>query len=227
MGWTEWIGDPDDDAAHLTILSWLSGAVNGNFLDNSVSMSNRVKGNLGEFIAYRIARSYVFTNVEIASNANTSEPLSDISKPGIDIVWLHFGDSISDDWAAFQEVKTTGQESLDLADELIGDYEKLFGQNLRLTLPTRLTSLKNELEERQQGHLCDRINQLGGPSPDQTRGIRLIPTLLHDAEQNSSEKMVAVRQAIIGQRWSSSVVECWSIVLGELDARLDRLAKGL
>lgn len=227
IAWTKWVGDPDDNAAHQAILTWLEGAVDGGFLDHSVSISNRIKGNLGEFIAYRIGRSYVFTNGEIASTANASEPLSDISKPGIDIVWMHFGDAATDDWVALQEVKTTGQESLQLADGLIDDYDKLFGKNLRLTLQTRLTALKNELDEQGQGHFSARINQLGGPSPDLTRGIRLFPTLLHDAEHDSSEKMVAVRQAIIGQRWSSDVVECWSIALGDLDARLSRLAKGL
>ena len=38
------------------------------------------RGNLGEFIAYYIGKSYVFTNVANAYGANTWAPLSDISR---------------------------------------------------------------------------------------------------------------------------------------------------
>ena len=225
-GWLEWEGDPDDDAAHQTILMWLQRAVTAGFLKSTAALSNRVKGNLGEFIAYRIGKSYVLTNVTIADAANAWDPLSEISRPGIDIVWLHFGSTAVDDWAALQEVKTTGRASLELADSLIADYDKLFGENLRLTLQTRLGALKNKLDQQNRGHLAPRITALGGPTPDQARGIRLIPTLLHDSTHNSSVKMVAVRQALIGRGWSSDVVECWSIALGDLDERLARLALG-
>ena len=225
-GWTKWTGHPDDDAAHHTILTWLEEAVTSGFLGPSDSLSNRTKGNLGEFVAYRIGRSYVFTNVEIADTANSWDPLSDISRPDIDIVWLHFGSAVTDDWAAIQEVKTTGQASLSLADELISDYDKLFGENLKLTLQTRLGGLKNRLEERGREDLVPRITSLGGPAPSGTRGIRLVPTLLHDADHDSLTKMYAVRQALLARGWSSDVVQCWSIALDAIDARLSRLAHG-
>ena len=131
-GWMAWEGDPNDDAAHQTILGWLQSAVGTGFLKGKASLSNRVKGNLGEFIAYSIGKSYVFTNLANAYGANTWAPLSDISRPDLDIVWLHFGSTEADDWAALQEVKTTGGASLGLADSLISDYEKLFGENLQL-----------------------------------------------------------------------------------------------
>ena len=225
-GWLAWEGDPDDDAAHRTILGWLRGAVTAGFLKNNGSLSNRVKGNLGEFIAYCIGKSYVFTNVAIAHAANAWDPLSEISRPDIDIVWLHFGSTEEDDWAALQEVKTTGDASLGLADNLISDYEKLFGENLRLTLQTRLGALKNKLDQQGQGNLLSRVTALGGPAPDRARGIRLVPTLLHDVAHDSSVKMTAVRQALIGRGWSTDVVQCWSVALGEIDQRLTRLARG-
>ena len=140
-GWLAWEGDPDDDAAHLTILTWLQGAVTAGFLKPTGSLPNAVKGNLGEFIAYRIGEDYVFTNVTIAHAANAWDPLSQISRPDVDIVWLYFGSAEADDWAALQEVKTTGQASMGLADSLITDYEKLFGENLQVTLQTRLGAL--------------------------------------------------------------------------------------
>lgn len=225
-GWLEWEGDPHDVAAHQAILGWLQRGVTAGFLMPSDYVSNIVKGNLGEFIAYRIGESYVFANVKIAHAANAWDPLSQISRPDVDIVWLYFGNSETDDWAAFQEVKTTGHGSLTLANDLIADYRKLFGENLRVTLQTRLGALKNKLEQQGQGNLSSRVTALGGPSPVRALGIRLIPTLLHDSAHNSSAKMAAVRQALIGQGWSSDVVECWSIVLDDLDNRLNRLARG-
>ena len=225
-GWLAWEGDPDDDAAHQTILAWLQSAVTTGFFEKKGSLSNRVKGNLGEFIAYHIGESYIFTNIANAYAANTWDPLSEISRPDLDIVWLHFGSTEADDWAALQEVKTTGEASLGLADGLITDYEKLFGENLRLTLQTRLGALKNKLDQQGQGALSSRVTALGGPTPGRARSIRLVPTLLHDSAHNSGMKMVAVRQALIGRGWSADVVECWSIALGNIDQRLARLARG-
>ncbi|MCY4090691.1 MAG: hypothetical protein OXF62_07725 [Caldilineaceae bacterium] len=225
-GWLGWEGDPDDDTAHKTILNWLRDVATTGFLGSAESLSNAVKGNLGEFIAYRLGSSYVFTNNTIANGANTWDPLSRISRPDIDIVWLHIGDSKSDDWAAIQEVKTTGEASLRLAEDLNKDYDKLFGENVRLTIQTRLGALKNELEQQGQRDLGPRVTALGGPSPSFANGIRLIPTLVHDAEHTSTTKMTAIRQVLIGQGWSSDVVECWSVALSDLDSRLARLARG-
>ena len=225
-GWSAWEGDPDDDAAHQTVLNWLQSVATAGFLKPSESPSNATKGNLGEFIAYQIGRSYVFTNITIAHAANAWDPLSNISRPDIDIVWLHFGDTEADDWAALQEVKTTGVASLRLADDLITDYDKLFGENLRLTLQTRLGALKNKLEQQGQGAFSPRVTALGGPSPILARGIRLVPTLIHNAAQDSLTKMSVVRQVLIGRGWSSDVVECWSVALVDLDDRLTRLARG-
>ena len=209
-----------------SFLAWLQGAVTAGFLEPPEPLSNAVKGNLGEFVAYQIGEGYVFTNVTIAHAANAWDPLAQISRPDIDIVWLHFGSTEADDWAALQEVKTTGDASLGLADRLITDYGKLFGENLRLTLQTRLGALKNKLDQQGQGHLSSRVTALGGPAPNRVRGIRLVPTLLHDPAHDSFAKMAVVRQALIGQGWSTDVVECWSVALGDLDNRLTRLARG-
>lgn len=168
-GQLSWEGDPDDDAAHQTILTWLQGVGTAGFLKPTDPVSNIVKGNLGEFIAYRIGEGYVFTNVTIAHAANAWDPLSQISRPDVDIVWLYFGNTEADDWAALQEVKTTGQASLGLANHLITDYEKLFGENLQVTLQTRLGALKNKLDQQGQGYLSSRVTALGGPSPNRAR----------------------------------------------------------
>ena len=229
IGWVAWVGDPDDDSAHLTILDWLKDAIGSPsvFLSPAVSLPVTTKGNLGEFVAYKIGAIYYFADHVRADTANAFQPLAFESRTGVDIVWLHFGSSDSYDWIALQEVKTTGVSSLNLADTLNDDYGKLFGEDPRMTLQTRLTSLKNRLDQWGLGHLAPRVTALGGPSPNMASGIRLIPTLVHDAAHNSFAKMNAVRQVLIGQGWSAGSIECWSIILEDIDDRLIRLARGL
>ena len=41
-GWVAWEGDPNDDAAHQTILGWLQSVVTAGFLEEKGSLSNRV-----------------------------------------------------------------------------------------------------------------------------------------------------------------------------------------
>ena len=225
-GLAAWRGDPGDDDAHRVILQWLANSVGSVFLGGNEPFTNAVKGNLGEFIAYQVGKNYAFVNGEIAHSANATEPLSPISRSRLDVVWMYFGDHPSGDWAAIQEVKTTGQASLGLADDLISDYNKLFGDDNRVRLRARLIGLMNVLDELGLGHLSHRLTALGGSGPDSTVGIKLLPTLLHDSGIGSSAKMLAIRQAIMGQGWSSHAVECWSIGLDQIDQRLERLARG-
>ena len=221
-----WEGDPDDDSAHQKMLDWLRVAEPAGFLDASDSLSNRTKGNLGEFITYKIGTKHIFANMMFSDPANAHTPLSDNSKTGVDIVWLHFGDTESDDWAALQEVKTTGGASLDLALKLVSDYDKLFGEQLRFTLLSRLGELKNRLEGWGQGKYVPRLTALGGSKPDSVHGIRIFPTLVHDSANNSFANMTHVRQCLIDQGWPPDVVHCWSISLSNLNNRLTRLARG-
>ena len=221
-----WEGDPDDDAAHQKILDWLRAAEPVGFLDPTEPLSNITKGNLGEFITFKIGKNHVFADEAQAEPANAHAPLFPKSGEGIDIVWLHFGETETDDWAALQEVKTTGEASLKLALDLIADYDKLFGEKLRFTLLARLGALKNKLEYRGQGEFAPRITALVGPSPGSVHGIRLFPTLVHDSASNSFANMTHVRQCLIGQGWPPEVVQCWSISLSNLNDRLARLARG-
>ena len=223
--WHLWVGDPDDKQAHQTILGWLQAASNY-LLGPDDEFSNRTKGNLGEFITYCIGRHYVYPPEVEALTENASDPLSNMSRSGIDIKWLKVAETPDKDWVILQEVKTTGANSLSLADDLIKDYDKLFGQNLKLTLKTRLTQLKNQLDQQGRSELAPRITELSGASAEQSPRVNLVPTLLHDPSLDSSTKMTAVRQAIIGLGWPATTVECWSIQLDELDTRLSRISRG-
>ena len=224
--WVLWRGDPNDEGAHQTILKWLRDAVSSGFLREHQSLSNRVKGNLGEFVAYKIGKNYFFSNDDLPWTANADHPLRDISKSGIDIMWLHRGSGQSDVWVVLQEVKTTGGNSLALADGLVDDYNRLFGEDVSCTLRTSLDSFKNILESLGHEQLSPLLTGIGGAEPSNARGIRVIPTLFHDSQVDSFSKMSVVRQTLIGGGWSSEVVQCWSIALSDIDERLAQIARG-
>ena len=225
--WEAFEGDPDSNAGHRTVLVWLRRAAQSTFLKAGQPFLPAIKGNLGEFIAYRVIDAYRYPSGALVFSANTATPLDHNSSTGVDIVWLYFGNSPNDDWAALQEVKTTGDSSLSLALELEDDYKKLFGENPRLTLQTRLGALKNELEQQNQGHLAKRVTGLGGPNAASCRGIELRPTLIHDAQHSAAQRMEAVRVALVGLGWPAASVTCFTIALDDLDSRLFRLARGL
>ena len=195
-------------------------------MPSQTTLTYRVKGNLGEFIAHGIGKTYAFANAQISPTANGGDPLSDISGPGLDIVWFHIGSTQNGDWMALQEVKTTSDASLRLADDLPKDYQKLFERNGRFTLQTRLNAFKNKLDEFGLGHHASRVSALGAPDARQANGIYLVPTLVHDQANGATTKLVAIRQTLLGQGWASTAVDCWSISLGDLDQRLLRLSHG-
>ena len=225
-GWLMWVGDPDDEAAHRGLLASLQESLH-HFLGIDETPSNSIRGNLGEFIAYHVGRHHAHPQCVEAHAANAWDPLSRISRPDIDIVWANFGESPDDDWVALQEVKTTVTNSLSIADNLIEDYDKLFGEDPRLTLRTRLGGLKNRLDQQGRSDLAPRLSEIGGPPiPGQARGVRLIPTVIHDGALDSSTKMAAVRQALIGKGWLPRVIRCWSVQMDNINQRLTRLSRG-
>ena len=225
-GWFMWVGDPDDEAAHQVLLAELRDTVNY-FLGIDESPSNSIRGNLGEFIAYQVGRNHAHPQRMEAHAANAWDPLSSISRPDIDILWAYFGEPPDGDWVALQEVKTTVMNSLSIADNLIEDYDKLFGQDPKLTLRTRLGGLKNRLDQQGRGDLAPRLTEIGGPpTPGLARGVRLLPTIVHDGALDSSTKMAAVRQGLIGKGWFPESIKCWSIQLDNINQRLTRLSRG-
>lgn len=223
-----WTGNPDCDAGHGSVLAWLRECGH-TFLVEADLSDNRLKGNLGEAVTFHVGHDYMFADPAYhADAANATTPFSRISKPGVDIVWLHFGQRPADDLALLQEVKTTGDAALGIADRLIDDYNKLFGTDPQMTLQTRLMAVKNRIEyEDRRPELAKRISFLAGKSPQTSPRIRLLPTVVHErADCEPRTKMLAIRAILTGKGWSSSAVTCWSIALTDLDARITRLATG-
>jgi len=96
-------------------------------------------------------------------------------------VWVCFAQKAKDDYAIVQEVKTTGLTNLRYANELIADYEKLYGTNLDLTLRTRFKPLKKEFLFKVGGaagkECSERLFALCEPTADRSPKMGSEPTI--------------------------------------------------
>lgn len=221
-----WVGKPDCQAAHDYLLLRLD-EVGADYLITESAFSHSVKGNIGEFVAFDIGRRHDHADYT-PFPANAFKPLNPISRPELDIVWLYFGTTELEDVAVLQEVKATGNPDLSYADALIADYDKLFGEDVQLTLHSRLQAIKNEMQYKlKREDLCPRISALAGNGPMTSPRLMLLPTIFHELNSSKPEvKMVAVRSAIIGKGWRPEAVKAWAIGLSDFDNRLRRLALG-
>jgi hypothetical protein len=131
-----WRPDPDSAAAHAVLLAWLS-VMCQNFLPKPVTLSNWLKGNLGEAFARCLGDGVAAVGHRVFC-ANALDPFSGISKTEIDIVWLVFGTEPTADVAVLQEVKTTSDPGMSAVADLFDDYDKLFGTDIKRTMATRL-----------------------------------------------------------------------------------------
>lgn len=222
-----WVGTPDCQSAHDALLIWLRE--NGvTFKTSRAQVLQSIRGNLGESVVFCVGIWNDF-RLHTPFAGNALAPLQNISKPGIDILWLVIGTDATGDIAFLQEVKTTAGLDLAYADTVIADYEKLFGTDANLTLHTRLQEIKTVLQYQHKvsRNILLRVSGLAGNSPASSPKIRLVPTLVHD--RNSSPpatKMVAIRETLVGQGWIADAVMPWAIGLTQLDDRLHRLAMG-
>jgi hypothetical protein len=197
------------------------------FLSDQDEFSNQIQGNLGEFFALCIGREYDFSDMQLLKPANAITPLSRISQPGVDILWILFADDPSDDCAYVQEVKTTTGKSLAYADALRDDYEKLYGADPRFSLAFRLVAAKLELElVHRRPDLAKRVTALMATSPATSSRTQLLPTLIHEGGVDPVVKLLAVRTTIAGLGWSMDQIEPHAFGFEDLGSRLVRLAMG-
>jgi hypothetical protein len=221
----QWGGAPNDQAAH----DWLLAAMTHMGLPfTTVPMTTRMQGNLGECCGMLIGEANDFNGFMCVA-ANAFQPLQDISRSEMDLVWTWLDPNPMGDYAVLQEVKTTGADTLGYADSLEGDFKKLFGTDPALTLQTRLNLVANHLEYG-QGRMdhADRVRTLAGLSPQQTTDVVLLPTVVYDSAKiaDPGPKMSAVRQKIVAKGWAPDAVESWAVGLGHLIDRLTRLKSG-
>lgn len=224
------VGNPACQDGHDLILGWMQQ--NLPFVLPALPSGqaiNILHGNLGETISFLVGRSHLVPPGSIPFPANALNPLGGISRPEIDIVWIRLGQREEEDLAYLQEVKTTTQTSLNYADKLTTDYDKLFGTDLALTAHTRLQHIKNIMEVQQAvtPPLLLRISALAGQSPATSSKLNLLPTLVHERIGTTPvQKMMSIRSTLIGRGWQSNQIAAAAISLSDLAARLDRLALG-
>jgi hypothetical protein len=223
----DFVGDPSDDAAHQWLLEQLQDELHTAFI--AAPLTNQIKGNLGEAIAFCIGHDHDFAGMR-SKGANFTQCTGAISRPDVDIVWIRFAEHPQDDHVWLQEVKTTGAPTLALADGLISDYDKLFQTDVRLTLNTRLTSIA--VEYRHLANEPDKADRLlaisdSSVSPAASPQVSLVPTIIHECSPRAATtKLLAIRTTLIGRGWEAQKIAAWSVRLGQLDARLGRLSKG-
>jgi hypothetical protein len=63
------------------------------FISSREEMNDRLRGNLGEFATFWIGAEHEYRDLEMFTPANAFLPLSRISRSGLDLLWMHFGDS--------------------------------------------------------------------------------------------------------------------------------------
>ncbi len=116
-----WLGNPDCQAAHDGLLADLKNHTVA-WLPASEALNQRLVGNLGEFIAFFVGKNSYFEECRVTA-ANALAPVSNISKPDLDLLWLYLPEGSSqEDYAVVQEVKTTGASDLAYSRSLIQDY---------------------------------------------------------------------------------------------------------
>lgn len=222
-GHREFRGHPNCQAIHDDIVAWLNSIGTTSWL--SGPLDTRTQGNLGETIGFRVGHRFGMGTLQCFA-ANAFQPLQGISKPEIDLVWMHFGKRTKDDFIILQEIKTTIRNSVSYANALKIDYDKLFGKDPRFTLNARLGAAAARLKyEQQRPDLCRRILALMAKRPSDASGVKLFPTLVHDLSSISPNGTLAgIRTHLAGKGWRN--VEAWSIGLCNLAARLTRISKG-
>lgn len=141
QGLVVWTGDPDDDAVHHSICEWLH-ELYPVYPAGVRADGTGIRGNLGECMSLRVGLLHDFGDAAYWHYAPTAiAPLKTYPDRGIDIIWLYFGEYEEDDHIVLQEVKTSTQSDLSYANELIRDYDKLFGTDQQFTLATRLQDI--------------------------------------------------------------------------------------
>lgn len=222
-------GDPNC----LAFYNWAHGklqAVTFNWPPAVTSLRPGRQGNLGEFLAYHVAREDGLAGpgyFPALGGANT--PLQDATITGVDILIAYLdpnGDTTKDRLILI-EVKTTGGEDLSYSAALVDDCAKLLGgTEIPTSLATRMNALTSHLLYVSQldPGLVQRAQALFMPRPQDCTAVKLVPTLVHDLGNGDA---VATLDEVAGQieelGWPKASIEPWSIAMNQLISGLIHL----
>lgn len=227
-------GNPDCAAFYQWIHAELTKAIK-NWPPKITKLTTGRKGNLGEFLSYKVARTsglYGKKNGYTVALMGALTPLQDGAPTGVDITIVHLdpsGDE-SKDCLYIMEVKTTGAATLTYATALIADYEKLLGKTtVAGSLGQRLNWLQGYLMEEHEfdEDALERVGNLFMPEAKDCKGIKLLPTLVHDRGVGDLAAVKAlddVAAKIEQQGWCKQTIEPWSIAINTLTSCLVHLS---
>ena len=221
-----WTGQPDCQAAHNWLLTWLSQHALPFLPHPPEQLSFSMQGNLAETLSMCVAWQFRQPS-QRCFPANAQHPFSSISRPDIDLLWIGLGNQPSDDYIVIQEIKSTGGMDLSYADKLLDDYNKLFSHP-RFSLQTRIQAIQAQMEwQNEDPQIIARISRIAGVSPNTCgAAVRLVPTLVHDLNSiPAAPKMLAVTATLTSRGWSN--VEPWAIGITNLLDRFGRLSRGM
>jgi hypothetical protein len=220
-------GDPDCATFYQWIHSELT-KVTTNWPPKITTLTTGRRGNLGEFLSYKVARRsslYGKSKGYTIAIMGALTPLQDGAPTGLDTTILHLdpnGDT-SKDRLYIMEVKTTGAIKLTYASALVGDYEKLLGKTkVAGSLGQRMNWLQAYLMEVHEflPAELDRVGDLFQPKAEDCTGITLLPTLIHDRSSGDSAAVTTldkVVEKIEGLGWRKDCIESWSIAITGLE----------
>lgn len=181
---TLFVGDPSCTEAYQWLHDILADTTNA-WLSVDSDFNDRVKGNLGEFVAFHVTKhGFNFAGYYFFAS-NTDSPLSRISGAGLDLAYLFLGADPTgiDDVLIIQEVKTTGSSTLTYAKRLIADHQKLGSVDPSLNLQARVRALKARLRDIHNisdRAILDRVQALAHPDPAKCHKVTLRPTLVYE-----------------------------------------------
>jgi hypothetical protein len=131
------------------------------------------------------------------------------------------------------EVKTTGSVSLTYAKALVRDYNKLLGTTkVAGSLGQRMNWLQAYLLEAHEfkTEQLERVGNLFQPKPNDCKGVKLMPTLVHDrscGDQAAIDVLDDVAKDITALGWRKKNIEPWSIAMNKLTECLIHLSNNL
>lgn len=225
------VGDPDCPQFYAWLLDELKKHKPFNHVP-PVDISVGQQGNLGEFIVDTVLRLKEFAGPDYTFALGGSlTPFLPGPTPGLDmvIVYLDPTGDVAKDRLHFVEVKTTTQNVLTYAKELIPDYQKLLDTtNPNQSLGYRMSWLKLKLERENKfsDSKLARVEALSHSDAAQCKQLLLLPTLVHTRAVGNPVKMLDdVAKSISTQGWLDKNIQPKSISMRQLDKSLLNLAK--
>jgi len=230
-------GDPDCASFFAWIQAELVAATK-HWPPPITKLTSGRQGNLGEYLSYKVVKAsgrYGKSKGYTIAIMGALTPLQDGAPTGLDTTIIHLdpGGDTDKDCLFIMEVKTTGNMKLTYAKQLVNDYDKLLGTTkVAGSLGQRMNWLQAYLLEVHEfsTEQLERVGDLFQPRPKDCKGVKLMPTLVHDrscGDQAAINALEDVAKDIEALGWREKNIEPWSIAMNKLTDCLIHLSNNL